>query len=133
MDPTQDARVASAAIVAIGTAGSSQEAHPAPGQTARLLRIYHAAGDEGRRYGVLSQLGNATDRPRAVAFLRGIATQPPTGDDDPLVVASIRALALLGDEGAATLRELHRANAVRDPNARFALEAFARRGYRARP
>jgi hypothetical protein len=133
VDPTQDARVASAAIVAIGTAGSSQEAHPMPGQTARLLRIYRAAGDRARRYGVVSQLGNATDRPAAVAFLRGIATLPPSDETDQLAVASIRSLALLGDEGAAALRELHRTDAVRVPEARFAVEAFARRGYRARP
>lgn len=132
-DPAQDARVASGAIVAIGTAGSSRGAHPSPGQTARLMRIYREAGDVVRRYAVVSQLGNATDRPAAAAFLRRIAIQHLGDREDVLAVASVRALALLGDEGAATLRDLHRANAVSNPEARAALEGFARRGYRGRP
>jgi hypothetical protein len=131
-DPTQNPRVAITAIGAIGMLGSSQHAHPVPGQTQRLLRIY-GAGDKARRYSVLSQLGNATERPAAVAFLRGIATLPSNAESEQLVVASIRSLALLGNEGAAALREMDRTGAVRNPEGRVALRAFAGRGYRARP
>ena len=129
-DPSQDERVAHRAIVSIESAGAG--VNRVPGQTARLIRIYRA-GEKSRRFAVVSSLRNATERSVAVTFLRGVATLPPNVETEQLVIAAIRSLASLGTEGAATLRELDRTAAVRDPEGRFALRAFAQQGYRPRP
>jgi hypothetical protein len=124
-DPAQDRRVAQRAIVSISMAGSIRERNPVPGQTARLLRIYRA-GDTARRFAVVSSLGYASDdRATVAAFLRGVATLPANAETEQLVVAAIRSLALLGEEGPAILRELYRSGAVSDPEGRFVLQAFA--------
>jgi hypothetical protein len=101
-----------------------------PDVTGRIIGIYERSRDPRVRGNVLVLLPLASQRSRAIGFLRGVAVRGEEPQDEP--AKAISSLALLGPEGQAVLRELHAGGRVRSPEARARLTQLARNGYQER-
>lgn len=127
------APVAGEAVSTLSAAGYRRAPHPISGIVARLARIYRRTSDPAVRMRVLGTLPLQAERSVAIAFARRIAMQEPGHEDFPDAVhEAIRVLLALGDEGRATVYDLHRRGLVRVPEERHNLELLARDGFWAR-
>lgn len=118
------------AVAYLANAGSSTGHPPIPGAMRRLHRAY-AKADAGTRFQIVRWMPEMAERSEAVAFLRRLAGQTERSEDfHQAPREAVHALARLGAEGSAALREMHRARAVTHPDARAALEGLARNDFR---
>lgn len=123
--------VRTAAAATISMAGWSTSKSPLSGIVARQVRIYQRTSDPMVRSAVVSSLTGAAETKSASAFLRTIALQSSRRGDFPNApISAIRALTRLGEDGPATLRELHQNGQVRDREALGFLEQLSKTGYR---
>lgn len=128
-----DTLVRPAAASLVGVAGWATSKSPLGGIVARQARIYRKTSDPMVRAAIVSSLTGAAETRPAAAFLRTIALQSSRRGDFPNApVAAIRALTRLGDEGPATLRELHQSGQVHDREASAFLAQLSKTGYRLR-
>ncbi|MEW5927754.1 MAG: hypothetical protein AB1941_09730 [Gemmatimonadota bacterium] len=128
-----DSLIRSAAASKIGMAGWSSRKPPLPGIVARQVRLYRRSSDPMVRARIVSSLTGAAETQAAAAFLRTIALQSSRRGDFPNApIAAIRALTRLGEDGPATLRELHQSGQVHDREASAFLAQLSKTGYRLR-
>lgn len=134
---TSDHRqVWSAAAARIACAGQPDQGPPAAtGIIARLTRMYHRTQDVGVRSNIMDRLPEQAERLDAAALLRSIAAQPDPhlhrrmDDIGDVRTEALRLLAMMGGEGQAVLRAMHRSGEARSPHARALLAEMARRGF----
>lgn len=117
-------RVRTVAVTALATAGGEDRPAPAAGVVERLMEVYRTADDALIRAEALALVAHQADRAAAVQALRGVATQEPAElRADDAGRCAIWGLASMDAED--TLRELHRSGAVREAEARRALQVIA--------
>ena len=117
-------RVRTVAVTALATAGGEDRPSPAAGVVARLMDVYRTADDALIRAEALALVAHQADRAAAVQALRGVATQEAAElRADDAGRCAVWGLASLDAED--TLRELHRTGAVREAEARRALQVIA--------
>jgi hypothetical protein len=84
---------------------------PYDGAAERLFRIAEQASDVGERGGALYALTRVPNRTEALQFLRRVATS-----DSPVAHAAVGFLARnMGEEGLATVKQLHQEGGVVQP------------------
>lgn len=126
-------RVRASAAMMLATPGLRTAPDPMQGTVGRMIRLYHASSDPLVKGVILSTLPRVAECQPALRLLRSVAAAPLQSPDFPAAPSTaLGALAAMGDEGRAVLRELHVTGAVRDPSARRELAVLAERGFRIR-
>jgi hypothetical protein len=134
---SNDPELRTRATTILISAGRGAMDQPLSGASARVARILRATGDQDVRRRILHLGLWMADRQPLLPALREVAESQGVSEremmfnhdaDDPSL--AVEALAQMGEDGAAILRDLHRRKALRSARASALLESLSRRGYR---
>jgi hypothetical protein len=109
--------------------GSNRARHPTPGTFIRLERVYRTSSDSLVKSVIVGAMATLIETDKASGFLARVAAQEKEDFPESARKALV-SLTLMGDEGRAVLRRLHETGAVRESQAKLALQYLARSGFR---
>lgn len=133
---SNDPELRTRATTILVSAGRGDMDQSLPGASARVARILRATDNPDVRRRILLLGFWMADRQPLLPALREVAESPGVSErevmfnhdvDDPSL--AVEALARMGEDGAAILRDLHRRKALRSARASALLESLSRRSY----